>query len=195
MDQTSTNKNESKYLMVIGILSVAIPVVVAILLFMPQTGKLGDFNVSFLPHLNAILNTATSFCLVGAFVAIKGKNEKLHKTLMLSAFAISAIFLVSYVIYHYQGAQTYYGDFNKDGVLTVEEKLEAGMMRTIYLVVLITHIILATVVVPFVLLSLYFALTKQFAKHKKVVKWGYPIWLYVAVTGVLVYLMISPFYT
>ncbi len=191
---TLAEKQENKYLIVIGVLSVAIPLVVALLLFMPQTGKLGDIDVSALPHLNALLNSATALCLIAALVAIKKNMPGLHKKLMLGAFTLSSLFLVSYVVYHYQGEHTLFGDLNKDGIVDEAEKTEIGGTRAVYLIVLVSHIILATVVVPFVLLALYFAFSGQFAKHKRVVKWAYPIWLYVAVTGVAVYLMIRPFY-
>jgi putative membrane protein len=100
---------------------------------------------------------------------------------MITAFALSSLFLICYVIYHYQAPSTKF--------------MGEGLIRGVYFFILITHIILAAIVVPFVLLSIYFAITKQFTKHKKIVKWTFPIWLYVAITGVIVYLMISPYYT
>ncbi|MEN7549271.1 DUF420 domain-containing protein [Rapidithrix thailandica] len=191
---TVSQKDEKKYLILIGVLSVAIPLVVAVLLFMPQTGKLGDLDVSFLPHLNATLNTTTALCLVAGYMAIRKNNPSLHKTLMLSAFVLSSIFLISYVIYHYQGDHTLYGDFNSDGVLTDAEKAEAGPIRFLYYFVLLTHILCSVFVVPLVLLAIYFALSNNLSRHKKIVKWTFPVWTYVAFTGVIVYLLISPFY-
>lgn len=171
---------EAKYRNLIIVLSVAIPVIVAVLIFFPQSGKLGDFDVSFLPHLNGILNTATSLCLIAGFIFIKQKKESWHRLMMISAFLISSIFLVSYVIYHYQAEPTKFGG--------------EGTLKIIYYFVLLTHIPLAAIVVPFVLFSIYYAITDQREKHKKVVKWTFPIWIYVAITGVIVYLMISPYY-
>ena len=194
MNQALLQKNDKKYLTIIGVLSVVIPVVVALLLAMPQTGKLGDLDVSFLPHLNATLNSATALCLVGGFIAIKNKNEGLHRTFMVSAVALSTIFLVSYVVYHFQGTHTIYGDVNHDGVLGDAEKAAVSTSRVIYLVILLTHIVLAVVVVPLVLLAVYFAVSDQRSRHRKIVKWTFPVWMYVAVTGVVVYFMISPFY-
>ncbi|MEH0155334.1 DUF420 domain-containing protein [Limibacter armeniacum] len=191
---TITKSQEKKYLTLIGVLSVAIPVVVAILLFIPQTGKLGDLDVSFLPHLNAVMNSACAACLIAGFIAIKQGNQDLHRTLMMAAFVLGSIFLVSYVVYHFQGTPTYFGDYDGDGVVTDIEKANAGVSRTIYLVVLLTHIVLSAIVVPLVLLALYFAWTKQWLKHKKIVKWTWPVWTYVAVTGVVVYMMIRQFY-
>ena len=194
MDQTVLQKNDKKYLWIIGVLSVVIPLVVALLLAIPQTGKLGDLDVSFLPTLNAILNTGTTLCLLGGFFAIKRKNEGLHRSFMIAAVLLSILFLVSYVLYHFQGAQTIYGDVDHDGILSATELKAVGTLRPIYLVILLTHIILAIVVVPLVLLAIYFAFSGQRERHKKIVKFAFPVWTYVAVTGVVVYLMISPFY-
>jgi putative membrane protein len=174
------NTQESKYRNLIIVLSVAIPVVVALLIFFPQTGKLGDYDVSFLPHLNGILNTATSLCLIAGFIFIKNRNESMHRVMMMSAFLLSSIFLVSYVVYHFQAEPTRFGG--------------EGLVKYIYYFILLTHILLAAIVVPFVLFSIYYALTDQRIKHKKIVKWTFPIWTYVAITGVVVYLMISPYY-
>jgi putative membrane protein len=176
-----SDKKNNTYLIIIGILSVVIPVVVAILMFIPQTGKLGDLNVSFLPHLNAVLNSATALALILGFIFIRNGKKQYHITAMITAFVLSSVFLVSYVIYHYQAPSTRF--------------LGEGFIRGVYFFILLTHIILAAVVVPFVLLSIYFGISKQYQKHRKIVKWTFPIWLYVAVTGVIVYLMISPYYS
>jgi putative membrane protein len=195
--QTSTSrlKNDTWYLILIGILSIAIPVVVALLFVAPQTGKLGGFNVAFLPHLNAVLNSATALALLAGFYFIKvKKNQRYHTTAMLTAFGLSSIFLVSYVIYHFQGAHTKFGDLDGNGVVSAMEVSAAGTMRYFYLFILLTHIAFATIVLPFILLAIYFGISKQIARHKKIVKYTFPIWLYVAITGVLVYLMISPYY-
>jgi putative membrane protein len=187
-------KNDRKYLVTIGVLSVAIPIVVAILLFIPQTGKLGDLDVSFLPRLNATLNSATALLLVLGFAFVKKGNINLHRTMMISAFALSSVFLVSYVIYHFQAPSTRFGDINGDGVVDAAEIAQAGLLRMVYLVLLLTHIVTAAIIVPFVLLSIYFGITNQVGRHRKISKWTFPLWLYVAVTGVVVYVMISPYY-
>jgi putative membrane protein len=187
-------KQDKQYLAVIGVISVLIPVVVALLLFVPQTGKLGDIDVSILPHINALLNSATAACLIVAYFFIKNRNEELHRRLMMTAFVLSCLFLVSYVVYHFQAPSTKFGDINGDGILSETELAEVGIMRGIYLIILLTHILLAIVVVPFVLIAFYFALSKQINRHRKIVKFAFPIWLYVAITGVIVYLMISPYY-
>jgi len=176
-----SEKKNNAYLIIIGILSVAIPVVVAILMFIPQTGKLGDLNVSFLPHLNAVINTATALALLSGYIFIRNGKKQYHITAMITAFVLSSIFLVSYVIYHYQAPPTKF--------------MGEGFIKGVYFFILLTHIILAAVVVPFVLLSIYFGISKQYEKHRRIVKWTFPIWLYVAITGVVVYWMISPYYS
>lgn len=195
-----TPKKDTLYLVIIGVLSVSIPIAVALLLFIPQTGKLGDLDVSFLPHLNAVLNSATAMALVVGWLLIRNKNlpyeQRLayHRTAMMSAFVLSSVFLVSYVIYHYQAPSTRFGDLNHNGIVEEAEKLAIGGIRYGYYFLLLTHIVLAAIVVPFVLLAIYFAFTKQYVKHTKTTKFTFPIWLYVAVSGVIVYLMISPYY-
>lgn len=186
--------NENRYLTLIGILSVVIPLSVAVLLFSPSKLQVEGGWVDLLPHLNGMINTATSIALIAGLVFIKQKKIQYHRSAMLVAFVLGAIFLVSYVIYHSSAESTVYGDLNGNGVLEATEASALGFSRTIYLVILISHIILAAVVVPFVLLALYFALSDKIVKHRKIVKFAYPIWLYVSVTGVIVYLMISPYY-
>jgi putative membrane protein len=195
MPTKNSAQEDSRYLILIGILSVVVPVLVALLFYIPQTGKLGDLDVAFLPHLNAVLNSSTAIALMGGFYFIRiKKNERYHKTVMLTAFGLSSVFLISYVIYHFQGGHTKFGDLNGDEQLSLAEISAAGTMRYVYYFVLLTHILLAIIVVPFVLLAIYFGISKQIPRHKKIVKYTFPIWLYVAITGVLVYLMISPYY-
>ncbi len=165
---------------IIGIVSVLIPVAVAILLFVPLAELFGDINTRFLPHLNAMLNSATSLCLMGGFIAIKLKKRKLHRNFMMTAFALSSVFLVSYVVYHATTPHTVFGG--------------EGWVKAAYYIILISHILLAVAVVPLVLFSIYFAYSQQFEKHKKLNRFTFPVWLYVAVTGVVVYMMISPYY-
>ncbi|MGV3586850.1 MAG: DUF420 domain-containing protein [Adhaeribacter sp.] len=181
MSTKAVNANDTKYLILIAVLSVAVPLLVALLLFVPQTGKLGDVDVTFLPKLHALLNSLTAIALLTGFRFIKKGNIRYHRFSMTTAFVLSAFFLISYVTYHYQAAPTSYGG--------------EGVMRTIYYFVLITHIILAAIIVPFVLLSVYFAISNQLARHRRISRWTFPLWLYVAVTGVLVYFMIAPYYS
>ncbi len=187
-------KNDKKIIPIIAVLSVVVPLLVAILMKFPQSGKLGDLDVSFLPHLNGILNSATAILLIAGFFAIKNLKISLHRTFMLSAFALSSIFLISYVIYHFQVPSTVFGDLDHSGDLSAEEASAIGGTRYFYLVILLTHIAFSTIIVPLVLLSIYFAFSNQIARHKKIVKFTFPIWVYVAITGVVVYWMISPYY-
>ena len=147
-----------------------------------------------LPALNAILNGTCSLLLIFSLLAIKRGNIALHKKLNISAFILSSLFLISYVTAHYFIPDTKYGDADHDGVMSMVESAAVSGIKPVYLVILLTHIFLAVVVLPMVLLSFYYGLTDQREKHKKLTRFSYPIWLYVTVTGVVVYLMISPYY-
>jgi len=147
-----------------------------------------------LPRLNAVLNGTCSVLLIVSLIAIKQKNIALHKKLNLTAFVLSAMFLISYVTAHYFIPDARYGDVNHNGVMEEVEKLAVSGIKPFYLVLLLTHILLAIVVLPLVLLSFYYGLSDQREKHRKLTRFSYPIWLYVTVSGVVVYLMISPYY-
>jgi putative membrane protein len=187
-------KNEKSIKSIVWVISIAIPMVVAGLIVMPQTGKLGNFDVSLLPALNATFNSLTALCLVCAFFAIKSKNITIHKRFMVAAFVLSSLFLVSYVLYHFQSQPTRYGDVDHDGVVDAFEKAEVGIWRLIYFLILVIHIVLAAVILPFILLTFYYSLSNQIEKHKKIVRFTFPVWLFVAVSGVVVYFMIRPYY-
>jgi len=173
-------ENESKVKSWIIIISILIPVVVAILLFMPSKINVGAEWVYFLPHLNAVINSAASVALIVALIFVKQKKYAYHGATMSVAMALGAIFLVSYVIYHGSAERTSFGG--------------EGWIRPVYYFLLITHIVFAAVALFPILFAYYYGYTDQRAKHRKVVKFAYPIWLYVSVTGVIVYLMISPYY-
>ena len=158
-------------------LSVGVLLAVVVLFYVPLKGSM---NVSFLPKLNAILNTTTAVMLILGFVAVKKNNVKAHRFFMFAAFVLSAVFLVSYVLYHANAQHTAFPTDNS--------------LKWVYYFVLFTHILLSAAVVPLVLRSIYFGISNQIEKHKKIVKFTFPIWLYVSVTGVIVYLMISPYY-
>ncbi|WP_421895636.1 DUF420 domain-containing protein [Marinoscillum sp.] len=187
-----SSKSYSKWIMVI---SVVIPVVVAVLLFAPVNLSFEKGGwIQILPTLNAVINSATAVLLLAALAAIKARRTTLHRNLMMTALGLGTLFLLSYVLYHASTVSTVYGDINHDGVLSDAERAEIGGYRTVYLLTLLSHIALSIVVVPFVLFAFYYALTGQFVKHTKIVKYTFPVWLYVSVTGVIVYLMISPYY-
>jgi putative membrane protein len=187
--------NDKLYFRIILAVSIAIAVVVVLLLLIPgKEGLQGSFDVNFLPKLNAIINSTVSVLLVAGYIAIRNKKREVHKTLMLSAFFCSGLFLVSYVIYHYLAIETKFGDINHDGILSADESATVGSIRYIYYIILITHILLATAIVPMVLFTIYQSFAGRFDKHKKLARYTFPIWLYVSVTGVIVYLLIAPYY-
>lgn len=165
----------------ISIIAIAVPVVVAILLFMPSKIDVASDWVFFLPHLNAVINSAATIALIAAVIFIKNGNIPMHKASMTTAFGLGAIFLVSYVIYHATAESTSFGG--------------QGWIRPVYYFILISHIILAAIALFPILLAYYYGYMDKRAQHKKIVKFAFPIWLYVTVTGVVVYLMISPYYT
>lgn len=189
------NSIEQKYNKWIIILSIVIPVAVAVLFKV----KLKDFGIHvaplhFLPSIYATINGVTAVLLVSAVLAIKNGKRALHENLMKSAIGCSIAFLVMYVAYHMTADSTIFGDVNHNGELDVAEKLNVGNLRFVYFLILITHIILSIAIIPLVLVTYVRALATKFDKHKKIAKITFPIWLYVAVTGVIVYLMISPYY-
>ncbi len=170
--------SDSAYKKIIIAISLLIPAVVTALVFVkiPVEG----INLLFFPKFHATLNSITTILLTSGFFFIKQKNIKMHKACMFSAIGFSVVFLMSYVFYHSISEPTRFGG--------------EGMIRSVYFFILITHIVLAAAVLPFVLFTVYRALTKQFAQHKKIARWTLPVWLYVAVTGVVVYLMMAPYY-
>lgn len=170
---------EQKANRVINILALAIPIAVAVLLGIRQKVDLGNWT-TYLPHINGIINSITSVLLLMGFYFIKQKNIEAHKRTMLTAFVLGSLFLVSYVLYHLTNESTPYGG--------------QGWIRPVYYFLLISHIVLSVVVVWFVLRAVYFAISGQILKHKQTVKYAFPIWLYVSITGVIVYLMIKPYY-
>ncbi len=195
MNNVNSKDLEKKFSSFIVVVSIIIPVVVAVLFSV----KLKDFGInieplSFLPPIYATINGFTAVLLVWAVLAIKKGNKTLHQKLMTTAIACSVMFLVMYVAYHMTADSTYFGDVNHDGMLSDEEKLQVGSTRLVYFFILITHIVLSISIIPLVLFTYVRALSERFDKHKKIAKITFPIWLYVAVTGVVVYLMISPYY-
>jgi putative membrane protein len=149
----------------------------------------------YLPMLNAFINGTCTVLLLVSLYYIKQGNIAVHKRLNILTFCLSAIFLVSYILFHYlMQRDTIYGDINGDGKVLGEEIVAYGTLRSIYLAILTPHIILAAGVLPLILLSFHRGLQMQVEKHRKLVRWAFPIWLFVTVSGVVVYLMIKPFY-
>ena len=175
-------KRDSIFVPIIISLSVIIPIVVAFLMLFPNVFHIASENYDFssLPFFHAVLNGSTAILIFTGFVLIKNKKTELHQASMLSAFSLSSIFLVSYVISKITNEPVPFGG--------------EGMIRDIYFFILISHILLSIPVLPLALFSIYRAMTGEIEKHKSIVKWTFPIWMYVAITGVLVYLLMSPYY-
>jgi putative membrane protein len=186
---------EVKYKKLIIAVSIIIPLAVA-LLFTVNLKKLGYNvpNLNFLPPIYSAINGITAVVLVWAVISIKNGKRKLHENLMKFAIACSVAFLLMYVAYHMTSISVKFGDVNHDGLLSDTEKSTVGSIRYFYYFVLFTHIVLSVVIIPLVLFSYVRALAQEFDKHKKIAKITFPIWLYVAITGVIVYVMISPYY-
>jgi putative membrane protein len=152
------------------------------------------FDVHVFAKLNAFVNSIVSLLLLaGLMVVRQGKYEQ-HKKIMIAALILSVIFLVSYICHHLFAGETKFGDIDHDGVVTEAEKALVGGKRTFYYIILATHIPLAAIILPFILFTAYRALISEWPQHKKLARITWPIWLYVSVTGVLVYLLISPYY-
>ncbi|MCP4456647.1 MAG: DUF420 domain-containing protein [Cytophagales bacterium] len=179
-------------ILLIIIISIVVPGLVAMLFLVTEKLELGTF-VYKLPHLHAVINSLTSFVLISAFVTIRIGLVNWHKGLMTSAVVMGVLFLISYVTYHSSVESVVFGDLDGNGALdTYEEKL--ADTRGTYLILLLSHILLSLVALPLVLLSLYHALKSNFEAHKRLVKFSFPVWLYVSVSGVLVYWMMRPYY-
>jgi putative membrane protein len=179
METLLLDKNP-RYNRLINIVAIAIPLVVAVLLGVRQKVDLGEWT-KILPHVNAVINTLTALFLIAGLYFIQRKNISAHRRVMTLAFLLGSFFLISYVLYHLSNESTAFGG--------------NGLIRPIYYFLLISHIVLSVVVVWFVLRAVYFAYSNQIVEHKKAVKWAFPIWLYVSITGVIVYLLISPYYS
>jgi putative membrane protein len=173
----AATEKKSPFVKLIIAVSIVIPVLVAVLFKV----KISGYDFRFLPPVYATINGITAVCLIAALIAIKNGKRKTHERFMKACMILSAAFLTMYVLYHMTTPSTSFGG--------------TGMLRNIYFFILITHILLSVGVVPLVLFSYLHAWQGNFVKHRKLAKIAFPIWLYVAVTGVIVYLMISPYYS
>lgn len=190
----SLTKNDRKAKLLIWIVSIVVFAAVAFLSKFKLNISLG-FNPHIFATANAVINTMVALLLLAGLTAVKQKKYQLHKTIMLTAIVLSVLFLVSYIGHHLLAGDTRYGDTNHDGIVSEAEKLQAGGLRTFYYLLLITHIPLAAIILPFILFTAYRALIGEYEQHKKLVRVTWPVWFYVAISGVIVYLMISPYYT
>jgi putative membrane protein len=184
--------NAKKILIII--ISVLIPLVIAFLfIHTNEQAEVGGW-VHRLPHLNAMINGLTAIILITGVLLIKDKNESGHRLAMGLAFVLGFVFMVSYIIYHASVPSTVFGDTNHDKILDDLELAALGGQRIVYLTLLLSHILFAVIALPLVLMAVYYALSDNRKMHKKIVKFTFPIWLFVAVSGVAVYFMISPYY-
>lgn len=190
----SLQKNDSKAKWLIGIFSVIVFAVVTVLGKYNLAGKISfSFDIHVFAKANAFINAVVSLLLIAGLFGVKQKNYELHKKIMMAAMLLSVVFLLSYICHHLFAGETMYGDTDGIKGLSDAEKAAASG-RTAYLLILLTHIPLAGLALPFILFAAYRALTGEFEKHKKLVRVIWPVWFYVAVTGVIVYIMISPYY-
>ncbi|MFN8260210.1 MAG: DUF420 domain-containing protein [Chitinophagales bacterium] len=166
---------------VIAVISVAVPALVIAMLKITPPEITHTLNLNVFPKLHAFINSGTTICLLTGLFFIKNKNSRSHRLAMLTALMLSVVFLLSYVVYH-----TLKAEDSKFG--------GEGLIRYVYFFILISHIILSAVVLPFVLKTFSFAFQNNFVQHKKWAKFTYPLWLYVAITGVLVYVFMAPYY-
>lgn len=193
MLQPSFKKNDAKARILIYAVSIIVFAAVVLLSRVKLDIDLG-FDVHLFALLNAVINSAVALLLIAGLLTARQRKYIIHKKIILSAILLSVLFLVSYICHHLFAGETKFGDLNGDGVLGVDEKLRAGSMRWVYYIILFTHIPLAGIILPFILFTAYRALIGEYEVHKKLVRITWPVWFYVAVTGVLVYLLISPYY-
>lgn len=186
-------KNDRKAKWLIGIFSVVVFTAVVVLSRIRIEVDLG-FDVHNFALFNAIINSMVTVLLLAGLLSVKQRKYTLHKKIMMTAMILSILFLVSYICHHLFAGDTKFGDVDHDGIVTEAEKATAGSLRTIYYIILITHIPLAGIILPFILFTAYRGLIAEWPQHKKLARITWPIWLYVAITGVLVYLLISPYY-
>lgn len=177
------SKQNRSYTPVVAAISIIIVAVVAVLYFLGGQAGAGvdlGFDLKVLPLANAIFNSFTTVFLAAAYIAIRRKQREIHKRFILAAFGTTALFLVTYLLYHSLAPSTPYGG--------------EGFLRYFYYFVLLTHIVLAVVMVPLALFALFTGLNLEVRKHRPIAKWAMPVWLYVSISGVLVYLLIRPYY-
>lgn len=186
-------KNDRKAGFLIISFSVVVFCAVVLLSKVRLEADLG-FDVHFFALVNAMINSWVTFLLLAAFWAVKNKKYHTHKKLMLTAMILSVLFLVSYIAHHLFAGDTRFGDADHNGVLSEAEKAAVGPKRVFYYIILGTHIPLAGLILPFILFSAYRAQIGEYAEHKKLARITWPVWLYVAMSGVIVYVMIRPYY-
>ena len=151
-------------------------------------------SLSFLPPFHAAVNAVAAVVLIIALIAVLKGRISLHRRMIMAAMGLSVLFLLSYVAYHFTGSEVKFGDANLDGIVDEAEKAAVGGTRVAYLLLLISHIVLAAVSLPFILFTFIAGWTNRFAAHRRLARWVYPMWLYVAITGPVCYWMLRPYY-
>lgn len=188
------NRKLAKKLNIAAIVaSIAVVALVAVMR-MPGMKINTSIDFSFLPPLHALFNSVVALALLAALYFIKQKNVKAHQRMINTAMIFSTLFLLSYVVYHFTTPETLYSDFNHDFNVTDAEKARSGSLRTIYFTFLASHILLAAISLPFILFTYIRGFTGQVERHKKMARYVWPVWFYVAVTGPICYFMLKPFY-
>jgi putative membrane protein len=187
------NKNDKKARLLIITFSVVVFVAVTVLERITIPVDLG-FDPHIFSALNAVINSLVAVLLIAGIIMAKQRNFQVHRNIMLTAMVLSVVFLVSYILHHLFAGSTLYGDLDRNGVVSDVEKAEAGTMRYVYMFILGTHIILAGVSLPYILFTAYRALINENAQHRKLAKITWPMWFYVALSGPIVYWMISAYY-
>jgi len=193
MLQASLKKNDRKAKQLIWIFSIVVFTAVVMLGNFKLNIQPG-FDVHVFAQVNAFINVTIAVLLIAALIAVKNKRYYTHKKLMLAALVLSVIFLLSYIAHHLLAGEAKFGDINHDGILSGDELAKVGSLRIIYLVILFSHIFLAAIILPFILFTAYRALIAEFPLHKKMARYTWPLWFYVAVTGPIIYWLISPYY-
>lgn len=194
MIPASIKKNDKLANWLIMIVSVVIFLIVASLSRIPPPESPFSFNIHVFAFINSIINSVVSVLLIAGLVTAKNRKFVVHKRIMMVAIVLSVLFLVFYIGHHLFAGDTKYGDIDHNGVLSAAEAAAVSGTRYIYYIILVTHIILAAVILPFILFTAYRALTGEYTRHRKIARYTWPLWFYVAVTGVVVYWMISPYY-
>jgi putative membrane protein len=194
MDVTNQNLELARRMKIGAWVITALVLILAGLMRQVKIAIPDGWDLSFLPPFHASLNALTAVVLLFAFYQIKRKNIQLHQRAIYLAIGLSVLFLLSYVAYHFTSPEIKFGDVDNNGELSPEELAAVGISRTIYLILLLTHILLAALILPFILFTFIRAYTGQYQKHRRMARWVFPVWLYVAISGPVCYLMLMPYY-
>lgn len=186
-------KSDRNARVLIFTVSIVVFVAVALLSKIQLNTSLG-FDIHVFAKANAIINTLVSVLLIAGLITVRQKHYNAHRNVMMGAIGLSVLFLISYIAHHLLAGDTRFGDRNLDGMVDAAELAAVGNLRLVYFILLITHIILAAIILPFILFTAYRALTGEYEKHRKLARYTWPLWLYVSLSGPVIYLMISPYY-